>query len=68
MSVLPKFECSLENIKLTYESVKSKMTHFAFVSKGQNQCDYKWNLTLIDKCKMYHFECHELIWASNSST
>jgi hypothetical protein len=38
------------------------MTHFAFVNKGQNQYDYKWNLTLIDKRKMCHFECHGLIW------
>ncbi len=37
------------------------MAHFAFVNKGQNQYDYKWNLTLIDKCKMCHFECHGLI-------
>jgi hypothetical protein len=38
------------------------MTHFAFVNKSQNQYDYKWNLTLIDKRKMCHFECHGLIW------
>ncbi len=43
------------------ESVTFKMTHFAFVKKDQNQYDYKWNLTLIDKCKMCHFECHGLI-------
>ncbi len=35
-----------------YESVTFKMTHFAFVNKSQNQYDYKWNLSLIDKCKM----------------
>jgi hypothetical protein len=37
------------------------MTHFAFVNKGQNQYDDTWNLTLIDNCKMCHFECHGLI-------
>ncbi len=37
-----------------------KMTHFAFVNKSQNQFDYTLILTLIDKCKMCHFECHGL--------
>ncbi len=37
------------------------MTYFAFVNKGQNQYDSTWNLTLIDKCKMCHFECHGVI-------
>jgi hypothetical protein len=36
------------------------MAHFAFVNKSQNQYNYKWNLNLIDKCKMCHFECHGL--------
>jgi hypothetical protein len=48
------------NCASTIESVTFKMTHFAFVNKGQNQYDYTWNLTLIDKCKMCHFECHGL--------
>ncbi len=43
-----------------FESVTFKMTHFAFVNKGQNQYDYPRNLTLIDKCKMCHFECNGL--------
>jgi hypothetical protein len=42
------------------ESVTFKMTHSAFVNKDQNQYDYTWNLNLIDKCKMCHFECHGL--------
>ncbi len=42
------------------------MTHFAFVNKGQNQYDYIWNLNLIDKCKMCHFECHGLIYAEQN--
>jgi hypothetical protein len=36
------------------------MTHFTFVNNCQNKYDYTWNLTLIDKCKMCHFECHGL--------
>jgi hypothetical protein len=52
----------------TNESVTFKMTHFAFVNKGQNQYDYTRNLTLIDKCKMCHFECHGLKWNSRKST
>jgi septin family protein len=44
------------------------MTHFAFVNKGQNQYDYKWNLTLIDKRKMCHFECHGLIYQQMALT
>jgi hypothetical protein len=38
------------------------MTHFAFVNKGKGQilCVIILILTLIDKCKMCHFECHRL--------
>jgi hypothetical protein len=50
---------------ITIEFVTFKMTHFAFVNKGQNHFDYTWNLTLIDKCKMCHFECHGLNFILN---
>ncbi len=50
----------LQNLSVTF-----KMTHFAFVNKGQNQYDYKWNLLLIDKHKMCHFECHRLKYVQN---
>jgi hypothetical protein len=36
------------------------MTHFVFVNKGQIPCVIILILTLIDKCKMCHFECHGL--------
>jgi hypothetical protein len=42
------------------ESVTFKMTHFAFVNKGQIRSVNVLILTLIDKCKMCHFECHGL--------
>jgi hypothetical protein len=44
------------------ESVTFKMTHFAFVIKGQIPFVIILILTLIDKCKMCHFECHGLIY------
>ncbi len=44
----------------TNESVTFKITHFAFVNKGQISCIIILILTLIDKCKMCHFECHRL--------
>jgi hypothetical protein len=50
-----------EHLYESGESVTFKMTHFAFVKKDKNQYDYTWNLTLTDKCKMCHFECHGLI-------
>jgi hypothetical protein len=53
---LTKIRCNKKFWK--YESVTFKMTHFAFVNKGQNHYDYKWNLTLIDKRKL----CHGLIY------
>ncbi len=51
-----------ENLKGSdrFESVTFKMTHFAFVNKGQILFVIKLILTLIDKCKMCHFECHAL--------
>jgi hypothetical protein len=42
------------------ESVTFKTTHFAFANKGQIPCEILLILTLIDKYKMYHFECHGL--------
>jgi hypothetical protein len=45
----------------SYESVTFKMTHFAFVNKGQIPCVIILILTLIDKCKMCYFEFNELI-------
>jgi hypothetical protein len=50
--------------KSIYESVTFKMTHFVFVNKGQILCVIILILTLIDKCKMCHFECHGLIFLS----
>jgi hypothetical protein len=47
------------------ESVTFKMTHFAFANKGQIQCLILLILTLIDKCKMCHFECHGLMCEFN---
>jgi hypothetical protein len=47
-------------LELKIESVTFKMTHFAFVNKGQIPRVIILILTLIDKCKMCHFECHGL--------
>jgi hypothetical protein len=44
-----------------YESVTFKMLHFAFVNKRQIPFVIILILTLIDKCKMCHFECNGLI-------
>ncbi len=43
-----------------------KMTHFAFVNKGQIPYVIILILTLIDKCKMCHFECHGLKYFKQS--
>jgi hypothetical protein len=52
---------SYENIAfLMIEFVTFKMIHLAFVNKGQIPCVIILILTLIDKCKMCHFECHGL--------
>jgi hypothetical protein len=39
-----------------------------FVNKSQIPCVIKLILTLIDKCKMCHFECHGLKYKSISRT
>jgi hypothetical protein len=43
-----------------FEFVTFKMTHFAVVNKGQITSLITLILTLIDECKMCHFECHGL--------
>ncbi len=59
MNINFRLECK----KLINESVTFKMTHYAFVNNGQIPCVMIMiilSLTLIDKCKMCHFECHGL--------
>jgi hypothetical protein len=48
------------SINLNIESVTFKMTHFALVNKGEISYIIILILTLIDKCKMCHFECNGL--------
>ncbi len=48
------------------ESVTFKMTHFAFVNKGQIPFVIIFILILIDKCKMCHFECHGLEYSEKN--
>ncbi len=53
--------CSFRILFNTYESVTFKMTHFAFINKGQIPCVIILIFALIVKCKMCHFECQGLI-------
>ncbi len=56
LEIYSKYNFQIHNI----ESVTFKMANFAFVNKGQNPCVIILILSVIDKCKMCHFECHGL--------
>jgi hypothetical protein len=59
----------VENSKYPiYDLIQMSPNDFAFVNKIQNQYEYTWYLTLIDKCKMCHFECHGLKLLGNFGT